>query len=170
MRSLSNAAARAGIDCQIADLGAGAAAGQIQAELARLSADPAVHGIILQAPVPAGAAAAELAGAIDPAKDVDGRSAVVGKPAALLLLARHATVTICHSRTPDLGAVTSQAEVLVVAAGRPGLITAAHVQPGAVVVDAGTSAAADGGLVGDVDPVVEGLRARCLRCRATSAR
>ncbi len=201
VRSLGSAAARLGIECQIADLGAAAAPGQIAAELARLSADPQVHGIVLQSPVPAGATAAELAEAIDPAKDVDGanpvslgrlavgrpafapataqavvrlldcyevqlsgrravvvgRSAVVGKPAAALLLARHATVTICHSRTPDLGAVTSQAEVLVVAAGRPGLIAAAHVRPGAVVVDAGTSAAADGSLVGDVDPAVEGV-------------
>ncbi len=81
---------------------------------------------------------------------VVGRSAVVGKPVAQLLLARDATVTICHSRTPGLAGITSEADVLVAAAGRPGLITAAHVRPGAAVVDVGTSAASDGGLVGDV--------------------
>jgi methylenetetrahydrofolate dehydrogenase (NADP+)/methenyltetrahydrofolate cyclohydrolase len=69
----------------------------------------------------------------------------------MLLLARNATVTVCHSRTPDLAGVTSTADVLVVAAGRPGLITAKHVRPGAVVVDVGTNTAADGSLVGDVE-------------------
>jgi methylenetetrahydrofolate dehydrogenase (NADP+)/methenyltetrahydrofolate cyclohydrolase len=85
---------------------------------------------------------------------VVGRSAVVGKPAAQLLLARDATVTVCHSRTPDLAAVTRQADVLVVAAGRAGLIGPAHVAPGTVVIDVGTNPAPDGGLVGDVDPAV----------------
>ena len=85
---------------------------------------------------------------------VVGRSAVVGKPVAQLLLARDATVTVCHSRTADLAAVTSSAEVLVAAAGRAGLIGPSYVAPGAVVVDVGTSATADGGLVGDVDPAV----------------
>ena len=85
---------------------------------------------------------------------VVGRSAVVGKPVAQLLLARDATVTVCHSRTVDLAAVTSTAEVLVVAAGRAGLIGPGFVAGGAVVVDVGTSAAADGGLAGDVDPAV----------------
>jgi methylenetetrahydrofolate dehydrogenase (NADP+) / methenyltetrahydrofolate cyclohydrolase len=199
VRSLSGAAARVGIDCVIADLGADAAPGRIATELARLSADAMVHGIILQTPVPEGARAAELAEAIDPAKDVDGanpvslgrltaglrafapatagavvrlldfhdielsgrravvvgRSAVVGKPLAQLLLARDATVTIAHSRTPHLAGVTAEADVLVVAAGQPGLITAAHVRPGAAVVDVGTTAS-DGGLVGDVAAEVAG--------------
>ena len=82
---------------------------------------------------------------------VVGRSTVVGKPAALLLLGRHATVTVCHSRTRDLATVTGSAEVLVVAAGRPGMITAEHVAEGATVVDVGTNPTPDGGLVGDVD-------------------
>jgi methylenetetrahydrofolate dehydrogenase (NADP+)/methenyltetrahydrofolate cyclohydrolase len=82
---------------------------------------------------------------------VVGRSLVVGKPVAQLLLARDATVTVCHSRTPDLAAVTREADVLVAAAGRPGLITAGHLRPGAVVIDVGTSAAADGSVTGDVD-------------------
>lgn len=85
---------------------------------------------------------------------VVGRSAVVGKPVAQLLLARDATVTVCHSRTADLAAVTATAEVLVAAAGRAGLIGPSYVAPGAVVVDVGTNATADGGLAGDVDPAV----------------
>jgi methylenetetrahydrofolate dehydrogenase (NADP+) / methenyltetrahydrofolate cyclohydrolase len=195
VRSLVTAAAKVGISCDLTDLGAGATAAQIAATLRALSADAAVHGIILQTPLPAGLRLAELAADIAPAKDVDGanplslgrltaglpafapataaavlqlldfygvelagrravvvgRSAVVGKPLAQLLLARDATVTVCHSRTTDLAAVTREAEVLVVATGRAGLITARHVRPGAVVVDVGTNPTADGGLAGDVD-------------------
>ncbi len=81
---------------------------------------------------------------------VVGRSNLVGKPAALLLLAEHATVTVCHSRTRDLAAHTREAEVLVAAVGRPRLITADMVKPGAVVVDVGISRQ-DGHVVGDVD-------------------
>ncbi|GLZ76879.1 bifunctional protein FolD [Actinorhabdospora filicis] len=84
---------------------------------------------------------------------VVGRSNVVGKPLAHLLLARDATVTVAHSRTADLAAVTRTADVVVAAAGRPGLITAAHLRPGAVVIDVGTNATEDGGLVGDVADV-----------------
>ena len=171
---------------------------RIEAALVALSGEPAVHGIILQTPLPGGARLAELAAAIDPAKDVDGanpislgrlmtglpafapataeavlrlldhhgielagqhavvvgRSAVVGKPVAHLLLDRNATVTICHSRTRDLAAITTQADVLVVAAGRAGLIGPEHVAAGATVIDVGTNATADGGLAGDVDPKV----------------
>ncbi|PXX59180.1 methylenetetrahydrofolate dehydrogenase (NADP+)/methenyltetrahydrofolate cyclohydrolase [Nocardia tenerifensis] len=82
---------------------------------------------------------------------VVGRSNVVGKPLAQLLLAENATVTVCHSRTTDLPAVTSAADVVVAAAGRIGLVTGAHVREGAVVVDVGTNEAADGGIVGDVE-------------------
>ena len=159
-------------------------------------------GIILTTPLP-GARLAELAAAIDPAKDVDGanpvslgrlmtglpafapataeavlrlldhhrvelegrravvvgRSAVVGKPVAHLLLDRNATVTIAHSRTRDLTAITRQADVLVVAAGRAGLIGRDHVTPGAIVIDVGTNATPDGGLAGDVDPTVADVAA-----------
>jgi methylenetetrahydrofolate dehydrogenase (NADP+)/methenyltetrahydrofolate cyclohydrolase len=88
---------------------------------------------------------------------VVGRSTVVGKPVAQLLLDRDATVTICHSRTADLAAATSQADVLVAAVGRAELITTEHVRAGAVVIDVGTNATDDGGLVGDVDAAgVEG--------------
>lgn len=194
VRSLTRAAARVDFACEVIDVGAAAASAEIVATLRELSADRGVHGIILQAPLPAGLRLAELAAWIDPAKDVDGanpvslgrlmaglpafapataqavlelldhhrvalagqravvvgRSIVVGKPVAQLLLARDATVTICHSRTPDLPAVTREADVLVAAAGRPGLIGTGHVRPGAVVVDVGTNPTADGGLTGDV--------------------
>ena len=81
---------------------------------------------------------------------VVGRSNVVGKPAALLLMREHATVTICHSRTADLGHHTRDAEILVVAAGHPGLVTGDMLRPGAVVVDVGINVV-DDRLVGDVD-------------------
>jgi methylenetetrahydrofolate dehydrogenase (NADP+) / methenyltetrahydrofolate cyclohydrolase len=90
---------------------------------------------------------------------VVGRSVVVGKPAAHLLLDRHATVTICHSRTADLAAFTRQADVLVAAAGRAGLIGPGHVSPGTTVIDVGTNVTPDGGLAGDVDPAVAGVAA-----------
>ena len=84
---------------------------------------------------------------------VIGRSQIVGKPAALLLLAEHATVTICHSRTRDLGAVARGADVLVAAVGSPGIVTAEMVKPGAAVVDVGITRT-DEGLRGDVAPDV----------------
>jgi len=82
---------------------------------------------------------------------VVGRSNVVGKPTALLLLAQNATVTICHSRTRDLPEVCREADILVAAAGQPKMIGADHVAPGSVVIDVGTNPTDDGGLVGDVD-------------------
>jgi methylenetetrahydrofolate dehydrogenase (NADP+)/methenyltetrahydrofolate cyclohydrolase len=82
---------------------------------------------------------------------VVGRSNIVGKPMAMLLLQKGATVTICNSKTPDLGSMTRSAEILVVAAGRPKLITAEMVKPGAVVIDVGINRLADGKLAGDVD-------------------
>jgi methylenetetrahydrofolate dehydrogenase (NADP+)/methenyltetrahydrofolate cyclohydrolase len=81
---------------------------------------------------------------------VVGRSNVVGKPAALLLLREHATVTICHSRTVDLARIVRDAEIVIVAAGRPGLITGEMLRPGAVVVDVGINVR-EGRIVGDVD-------------------
>ena len=81
---------------------------------------------------------------------VIGRSNVVGKPASLLLLREHCTVTVCHSRTRDLAEHTRQADVVVVAAGRPGLVTGAMLKPGALVVDVGINVT-PAGIVGDVD-------------------
>jgi methylenetetrahydrofolate dehydrogenase (NADP+) / methenyltetrahydrofolate cyclohydrolase len=194
VRSIANAAAKAGIACDVY----ATVAEDITATLTRLAGNPEVHGVMLQTPLPGGARLADLAAAIPTAKDVDGaspeslgrlmaglavfapataeavlalldhyqvelrgrhavvvgRSVVVGKPAAYLLLDRDATVTICHSRTADLPAITRQADVLVVAAGRSGLIGPGHVSPGTVVIDVGTNATPDGGLAGDVDPAV----------------
>jgi methylenetetrahydrofolate dehydrogenase (NADP+) / methenyltetrahydrofolate cyclohydrolase len=82
---------------------------------------------------------------------VVGRSNVVGRPMSLLLLAANATVTTCHTRTVDLGAYTCQADILVSAAGHPGLITGEMIKPGAAVVDFGTNVTEDGGIVGDVE-------------------
>ncbi len=84
---------------------------------------------------------------------VIGRSEIVGKPMAMLLLAEHATVTICHSRTEDLAAHTRRADVLVAAVGRPGMVTPDMVKPGATVIDVGVNRT-EAGLVGDVDPGV----------------
>jgi methylenetetrahydrofolate dehydrogenase (NADP+)/methenyltetrahydrofolate cyclohydrolase len=84
---------------------------------------------------------------------VIGRSDIVGKPAALLLLHRHATVTICHSRTRDLAAEAARADVLVAAVGVPGIVKPELVKPGAAVVDVGINRT-ESGLVGDVDPAV----------------
>jgi methylenetetrahydrofolate dehydrogenase (NADP+) / methenyltetrahydrofolate cyclohydrolase len=195
VRSLRAATARLGIECEVTELSPSAMATEVSTVLEELSANALVHGIALQTPLPAGLSLAQTASAIDPAKDVDGssalslgrllaglpafapataqavlelldfhgvgvsgrravvvgRSVVVGKPVAQLLLARDATVTVCHSRTPELAAVTREADVLVVAAGRPGLITADHVRPGAVVIDVGTNTTDDGSLTGDVD-------------------
>jgi methylenetetrahydrofolate dehydrogenase (NADP+)/methenyltetrahydrofolate cyclohydrolase len=84
---------------------------------------------------------------------VIGRSQLVGKPMAMLLLAEHATVTICHSRTADLAAEVRRAEIVVAAVGRPGLVTPDWVKPGAAVIDVG-QIVTDEGLRGDVDPAV----------------
>jgi len=162
--------------------------------IARLNADPSVHGILVQLPLPRQIDPDAVIAAIDPAKDVDGfhpvnvgrlvaglpgmvpctplgvvrlleayglplagkhavivgRSAIVGKPMAHLLLARDCTVTICHSRTADLASFTRQADILVAAVGRPKTITADMVKPGAIVVDVGINRL-ETGLVGDVD-------------------
>lgn len=82
---------------------------------------------------------------------VIGRSAVVGKPLSLLLLERDATVTVCHSRSGALEKYTKTADVVVVAAGRTGLLNGGHISSGAVVIDVGTNVLSDGSLVGDVD-------------------
>jgi methylenetetrahydrofolate dehydrogenase (NADP+)/methenyltetrahydrofolate cyclohydrolase len=82
---------------------------------------------------------------------VVGRSSIVGKPLALLLLARNATVTVCHSRTRDLTRIAAAADILIAAAGRPGLISGDMIKPGAAVIDVGINRLPDGRLTGDVD-------------------
>lgn len=194
VRSIRKAAEKEGIDCRVEHL-KDPGRDEIVAKLQELSADPAVHGIICQTPLPEGVTLSQVGGHISPFKDVDGanseslgrlaaglrtfapataaavlellkredlvleganavvvgRSTVVGKPAALLLLNESATVTVCHSRTKDLAAVCREADVLVAAVGRAGMITADFVKPGATVIDVGTNPTEDGGLVGDVD-------------------
>lgn len=93
---------------------------------------------------------------------VVGRSLIVGKPAAMLLLQKNATVTVCHTRTADLAEVTRRADILLVAAGRAGVIGAEHVSEGQTVIDVGIHVGADGRMCGDVDfdavsPVVEAI-------------
>ena len=93
---------------------------------------------------------------VDPAGKnavVIGRSEIVGRPAAMLLLQAHATVTICHSRTADLAAEVRRADIVVAAVGRPGIVTPDMVKPGAAVLDVGTTRT-DEGIRGDVDPAV----------------
>lgn len=93
---------------------------------------------------------------------VVGRSTIVGKPLALLLLARNATVSVCHSKTPDLADYTRRADILVVAAGRPGLVTGDMVGEGAAVIDVGINRTADGKLTGDVDFASVKEKASCI--------
>jgi methylenetetrahydrofolate dehydrogenase (NADP+)/methenyltetrahydrofolate cyclohydrolase len=163
--------------------------------LRRLNADPAVHGILLQLPLPKGLDEDEAVEAIAPAKDADGlhptnlgrllvgapvvlpctpagcmeildhygaplvgaeavvvgRSRLVGKPLAQLLLARHATVTMCHTRTRDLAAHLRRADVVCVAAGRAGVVSGDMIKPGAWVIDVGINRLDTGKVVGDVD-------------------
>ena len=168
---------------------------ELLARIAALNADPAIHGILVQMPLPRHLDAHRVIEAIAPAKDVDGfsvasagelmtglpglrpatpagcmkliestgielrgkhavvigRSNTVGKPMALLLLQAHATVTVCHSATPDLALHTRQADIVVAAVGRRNTLTAAMVKPGAVVIDVGINRDEAGKLCGDVD-------------------
>jgi methylenetetrahydrofolate dehydrogenase (NADP+)/methenyltetrahydrofolate cyclohydrolase len=181
VRNKERAATRAGLRSTIVRLPAATPQREIVATVERLNADPDVHGILVQLPLPAGVDPHAVIQALDPAKDVDGfhpvnagrllaglpglvpctpagivellrrygiplagrhavvlgRSNIVGKPMALLLLQEHCTVTICHSRTADLAAVASRADILVAAIGRRGLVTGDFIKPRAVVVDVG---------------------------------
>jgi methylenetetrahydrofolate dehydrogenase (NADP+) / methenyltetrahydrofolate cyclohydrolase len=183
-----------GVEGRLVEIGAEVTADAVCTEIERLNADPAVAGIIVQMPLPAGIPLRTVIDAIDPAKDIDGihprnagllslgydgflpataqaaveilkrsgieiagkrvvvvgRSNVVGKPAALLLLREHGSVTILHSKTRDLGHHTRDAEILIVAAGKPGLVTGEMLSPGVVVVDVGINVVGDK-LLGDVD-------------------
>ena len=102
---------------------------------------------------------------------VVGASNIVGKPMALMLMAKDATVSICHIKTRDLAQYTILADILIVAAGCPGLITAPMVKRGAVVIDVGINRLPDGRLAGDVDfDSVKEKRRTSRRCRAASDR
>ena len=166
----------------------------LEEQIRALNADPAIHGILVQLPLPPHLDEAAALAAIAPEKDVDGfhvqnagrllcglpgvvactpkgamemirrtgvslsgkeavvvgRSNIVGKPMAMLLLQANCTVTMCHSRTADLASHTRRADLLVAAVGKPGFITADMVKPGAIVIDVGINRV-DGRVVGDVD-------------------
>jgi methylenetetrahydrofolate dehydrogenase (NADP+)/methenyltetrahydrofolate cyclohydrolase len=168
---------------------------ELLGRIAELNADPRIHGILVQLPLPKLISGAAVLAAIAPEKDADGfhptnvgllvtghprfvpctpaavmamleaenvnpwgqhavvvgQSNIVGKPVAHLLLQKGATVTICNSKTRELGSHTARADILIAAVGRPKLITGGMVKPGAVVIDVGINRLPDGKLVGDVD-------------------
>ena len=174
---------------------------ELLALIEKVNADPKIHGILVQLPLPKQIDSKVILDAVSPLKDADGfhpynmgrlvegvpmftpctpkgvikmiestgvaiegkravvvgRSNIVGKPAALLLMHRHATVTVCHSKTRDLPAVCREAEIMVVAIGKAKFVTANMVRDGAVVVDVGVNRLENGAFVGDVDfgPVSE---------------
>ncbi|WP_019064385.1 bifunctional 5,10-methylenetetrahydrofolate dehydrogenase/5,10-methenyltetrahydrofolate cyclohydrolase [Streptomyces prunicolor] len=191
VRMKQNRSRKAGIESRHVELPAATTTAELVATLDALSADPTVHGILLQHPMGEHIDERAAFEAIAAEKDVDGvtfasfatmsfglpgfvsctpggiirlldeydvdpsgkravvvgRSAILGKPAGMLLLARDATVTYCHSRTQDLSAVVREADIVVAAVGRPRLIRGEDIKPGAVVIDAGYNA----GNIGDVD-------------------
>jgi methylenetetrahydrofolate dehydrogenase (NADP+)/methenyltetrahydrofolate cyclohydrolase len=181
VRNKEKAAREAGMRSRIERLAATASEREILDTVTGLNADPAVHGILVQLPLPAAVDSRRVLETIDPDKDVDGfhpvnagrlltggagfvpctpagilallkrheiplagrhavvlgRSNIVGKPMALLLLREDCTVTICHSKTPDLATVAARGDLLIAAVGRVGLVGAEHIRPGAAVVDVG---------------------------------
>lgn len=195
VRNKTRAGEEAGLASELHEFPESVAESALIERIAALNAEPRVHGILVQLPLPRRIDAARVLEAVSPAKDVDGfhvqnlgallagrpgfvpctpagvmkmlehegvplagrravvlgRSNIVGKPMALLLLARDATVTVCHSKTRDLAAIARQADIVVAAIGRAGLVTADMVKPGACVIDVGINRLPDGSLAGDVD-------------------
>jgi methylenetetrahydrofolate dehydrogenase (NADP+)/methenyltetrahydrofolate cyclohydrolase len=181
VRNKEKASAKAGMNSRVLRLPATTSEDRLLELVRELNEDPAVHGVLVQLPLPEAIDAQRVIEALDPRKDVDGfhpenagrlltglpgfvactpagimellrryeiplqgkqavvigRSNIVGKPMAVLLLREHCTVTICHSRTRNLAEVASRADLLVAAVGRPAMVTADFIQPGAVVVDVG---------------------------------
>jgi methylenetetrahydrofolate dehydrogenase (NADP+)/methenyltetrahydrofolate cyclohydrolase len=195
VRNKTLAAAEIGVHSELHEFRQDVAESALLDKVNSLNRDPAVHGILVQLPLPKHIDAARVLESVAPAKDVDGfhesnlgallagrprvvpctplgvmrliehagvplagrhavvigRSNIVGKPVALLLLQKDATVTICHSKTPALDVITSTADILVAAVGRAKLVTAAMVKAGACVIDVGVNRLPDGKLAGDVD-------------------
>lgn len=187
--------AQVGIHSELLHLPADTSEDDLLGHVRRLNDDPAIHGILVQLPLPAQIRERRVIETISPSKDVDGfhvasagalmtgqpgfapctpfgvmrmlehagvalrgaeavvvgRSNIVGKPQAMMLLAADATVTVCHSRTADLAAHTRRADVLVAAVGRTRMITGDMIKPGAVVIDVGMNRDEQGRLCGDVD-------------------
>jgi methylenetetrahydrofolate dehydrogenase (NADP+)/methenyltetrahydrofolate cyclohydrolase len=198
VRNKARACEETGMRSELHELPAQAPESAILERIAALNADPRVHGILVQLPLPGAIDTERVLAAVAPEKDVDGfhadnlglllrgtprfvpctpagvmrllehagvplagrravvigRSSIVGKPLALLLLQKNATVTICHSKTEHLAALAREADVLVAAAGAPHLVGADMVKPGACVIDVGIHHGADGKLTGDVDASV----------------
>ena len=195
VRNKTLAAEEIGVRSRLLEYGKEVSEAAVMQTVAALNADPAVHGILVQLPLPKHIDAARVLESIAPAKDVDGfheanlgalmagrpsvvpctplgcmrliehaglqiagrhavvvgRSNIVGKPLAHLLLQKDATVTICHSKSADLAGICRSADILVAAVGRAKLIGAAMVKPGACVIDVGINRLPDGKLAGDVD-------------------
>ena len=195
VRNKAKACAEAGLHSVLERYPASMTESELLARVRALNDDPAVHGILVQLPLPSHLAAHRVIESISPAKDVDGfhvasagalmvgqpgfrpctpagcmkmlesigceprgkhavivgRSNIVGKPMAMLLLHASATVTICHSATRDLAHHARQADILVAAVGHRSIVTAAMVKPGAVVIDVGMNRDDEGKLCGDVD-------------------
>ena len=195
VRTKTRACAEVGVHSSQHRFGTACTADEVIELIRRLNADPAIHGILVQLPLPSHLDAERVLQAVAAHKDVDGfnwcnlgalvaghprfapctplgvmtmldhekiavegrtavvigRSVIVGKPMALMLIARRATVTVCNSKTPNLRDYTTRADILIVAAGKPGIITGAMLKPGAVVIDVGINRLPDGKLAGDVD-------------------
>ena len=195
VRNKTLAAEQVGVASSLIELPGAVTQAQLMERISALNADPAIHSILVQLPLPKHLDSALVLEAIDPAKDVDGfhaanlgalmagrpgavpctpagvmrliehagvplagrravvigRSNIVGKPLALLLLQKDATVTICHSKSGNLAEFTRNADILVAAVGRAKLVTGAMVKPGACVIDVGVNRLPDGKLAGDVD-------------------
>ena len=195
VRNKTLAAEQAGVASSLIEFPGSVTEAQLMARISALNADPSVHSILVQLPLPKHIDGARILEAIAPAKDVDGfheanlgallagrpgvvpctpagvmrlieharvplagrravvigRSNIVGKPLALLLLQKDATVTICHSKSGNLSDLTKHADILVGAVGRAKLVTADMVKPGACVIDVGINRLPDGKLAGDVD-------------------
>ncbi|WP_300456266.1 bifunctional methylenetetrahydrofolate dehydrogenase/methenyltetrahydrofolate cyclohydrolase FolD [Accumulibacter sp.] len=195
VRNKVNACAQAGFHSEKIAYPPDVAPQVVLARIAELNADPTIHGILVQLPLPRHFDSDAVLEAISPAKDVDGfhaenvgalmqghprfipctpygimklldeagidlkgkeavvlgRSNIVGKPMAMLLMQASATVTVCHSQTRDLASHTRRADVLVAALGKARFVTAEMVRPGAVVIDVGINRLPDGKLCGDVD-------------------
>ena len=195
VRNKTRACEETGVHSQQIDYPASVTQEELIRRISKLNADPSIHGILVQLPLPTGIDAAAVLKAVSPDKDVDGfhpanlgallagtprvvpgtplgvmrllehagvalagrravvvgRSSIVGKPLALLLLQKDATVTLCHSKTQGLEEETRRADILVAAVGRPKLLGAGMVKPGACVIDVGVNRLPDGKLAGDVD-------------------
>src|SRR6266545_1979243 len=166
VRTINKACDAAGIAFMHHLLPGDTAQARLELTVRALSADDTIDGLLLQLPLPKGLDATGAIAQLDPRKDVDGVTPTSagllaqGLPCLLpntpaggmeLLLHEHATVTIAHSRTPDLAAVVREADIVAAAVGRAGIITGEMLKPGAVVVDFGINVLDDGRMVGDVD-------------------